>query len=129
MDLVNRVMHRVIFPKGLRGLQQGAQTSAAAAAKKGAAESFKVLRTKYLPDGLLLIGNPVVGGVQMPIRTVVKLGLGPTKKGRWAIWPESVDIFGLRSKQVLKAVRAAMATAGPANRHVGRRPDGEASHT
>ena len=126
MDLVNRVMHRVIFPKGLRGLQQGAQTSAAAAAKKGAqtsaaaaakegaAETFKVARTRYYPKGdrFEMVGYPKVRGVQLPLRTVVTMGLGPTDKGLWAIWPESVKILGLRSEKVRKAVQTAMATDG-----------------
>ena len=126
MNAVNSLIHRMIFPDGLKrtvrqDVREAASQKARGAVKAaaGADSSFQTLATFNTRDGFRMVGVPKVKGIPVPVPTSVTFREGAGRRGDWVIRPERVDVMGIPVRQALEPVREAMA------HHPRMRPDAE----
>ena len=102
MRLADRLLHKVIFPQGLR-------RRAATQGAKASAEAFQITGTRWLPDGFVIEGYARVGGVTVPAKTALTMRSLAGSRGEWALRPERLTVAGLPVDAALGTVRQAMA--------------------
>ncbi|MEB3196464.1 MAG: hypothetical protein VKP62_04600 [Candidatus Sericytochromatia bacterium] len=111
MRLLDRLLHKVIFPHGLSQKAGRAigRPNAGQVVREAAKEVFQVTGTRYLPDGFVIEGYARLGGVTLPAKTAVTMRSVPSSRGEWGIRPEHISIAGVPAGPALKAVKLAMA--------------------
>ncbi|MEB3327638.1 MAG: hypothetical protein VKQ33_00225 [Candidatus Sericytochromatia bacterium] len=102
MRLADRLLHKVIFPHGLK-------RKAAAQGQQAAGEAFRITGTRYLPDGFVVEGYARVAGVPVPAKAAVTMRSLASSQGEWAIRPERVTVGGVPVNGALGTVRQTMA--------------------
>jgi hypothetical protein len=102
MRLADRLLHKVIFPNGLK-------RKATAQGSQAASEAFKITGTRWLPDGFVVEGYARAGGVTVPAKTAVTMRSLASSQGEWALRPERVTVGGVPVPAALGTVRQAMA--------------------
>lgn len=82
--------------------------AAVKSASRVAKGPFWVQRTRHIDNGFELIGYPRWKGIPLPLRTRVQMRLGAGSDGSWALWPEAVSVWGVKSKKLRDAVSRAL---------------------
>lgn len=82
--------------------------AAVKSASRAGAGPFWVRRTRHIDNGFELIGYPRWKGIPLPLRTRVQMRMGAGSDGSWALWPEAVSVWGVKSSQLREAVSKAL---------------------